>query len=273
MAGGDDVSRTLDDSDLDDLLGPSEPKPRTSREWQALARKERYSINRITDGPTSNKTRGRPLAPKCTQERMLAIVRQISKIPCAKDACEMNGVTTAGVRLWLTKSRLGAKGDGFDIVMNPEDDPDDQFTMRFHEAYDAALMDGADSILSVTIKRAMGYLEPLTYQGRVIYKLDPDAIRLGITEGPDAYLYDENGKPIPESVEKQDPDLMQFLLKGLKPEVFGNKTKVTLDGKVSGVLVVAQKAINGHVMLDEEAEYKKGAIDVEFEEVNPDEDA
>lgn len=269
MAGGDDISRTIDEDDLSDLLGETPPKPRTSREWQALARKEPFGLSRIMgrDAP------GRPKAPKCTPDRMLAIIKQLSKIPCVKDACEMHGVTYHSVRLWLTKSRLGTPGDGFDIVMNPDDDEEEHVTMRFHDAYDEALKMGSDTILSATIKRALGYREPLSYQGRVIYKLDPDMVRLGITDGPDAYLYDANGHPIPESVERQDPDLMMFLLKGLKPETFGNKTKVEVDGKISGVLVVAQKAINGAVLNAEEADYRKQVIDVEFEEVDPNEDA
>lgn len=256
-----------DEDDLSDILG--DDKPRTAREWQAIARKERYSVNRITHGPVAGP--GRPRAPKCTQANMLGIIRQITKIPCAKDACEMHGVTTSAVRLWLAKSRLGKEGDGFDILMNPDDDEEDQFKLRFHAAYDAALEDGAQSILSATIKRAMGYKEPLSYQGRVIYKIDPRAYKLGMVEGPDAWLYDEQGRPVPESIDRQDPDLMQFLLKGLMPGTFGNKTKVEIEGRISGVLVVAQKAVDGHALIDEEKEFRKKAVDVEFDEVEGDE--
>lgn len=243
------------DDDLD-FLGP-EPVPpkRTAREWQALARNENYSLSRVT-GDTKYKR---------TQERMINIVQRIAKMPVVKDACEMNGVTTHSVKLWLVKSRLGQPGDGFDLVMNPDDDPSEHITVRFHEAYDQALKDGAQELYRAALTRAMGYREPLTFQGRVIYKQDPEKIRLGM-EGMDSYLLDDEGRPVPESVEKQDPDLMQFLLKGLMPDTFGNKTKIEMEGKISGVLVVAQKAISGAALGDEEKLYQKETLQVEFED-------
>lgn len=251
-----------DDDDLD-FLGPPPVIQRTAREWQALARQEPYGMQRVdpalvTVGRTGSKK-------KCTPERMLAICKRIADIPVAKDACEMNGVSTHAVKLWLVKSRLGQKGDGFDIVVNPDDDPEDHVEVRFHDLYDQSLKDGAQSILRGAVKRAMGYREPLVFQGRVQYKFDPQKLAQGY-EGYDAYLLDENGVPIPESVEKQDPDLMQFLLKGMMPETFGNKTKVEFEGKISGVLVVAQKAATGAAIEEEEKLYRKDPLMVEFEE-------
>jgi hypothetical protein len=247
------MGRADDDLDFLDL-----PPKRTAREWQALARSENYSVTRINgDGTTAKR--------KCNPDRMRRICAQLAQVPVAKDACEMNGVTTHSVKLWLTKSRLGQPGDGFDIIVNPDDDPEDQTSVRFHELYDASLKEGAQNLLRATWKRAMGYREPLTYQGRVIYKLDPLKLRLGM-EGMDAYLLDEEGYPVPESVEKQDPDLMQFLLKGLMPETFGNKTKIEMEGKISGVLVVAAKAATGQAIEEEEALYRKAPMQVTFEE-------
>jgi hypothetical protein len=244
-----------------DFLGP-EPAPpqRTSREWQALARKEPFGMTRITSGP------GRPPGgQKRTPEVMLRIVQQLSKLPVAKDAALANGVTTHAIKLWLTKSRLGQPGDGFDLVMNPDDDPSEHVIVRFHDAYDQALKDGAQEVYRAALTRALGYREPLTFQGRVIYKLDPEKVRLGM-EGMDAYLLDDEGRPVPESVEKQDPDLMQFLLKGLIPETFGNRTKIEMEGKISGVLVVAQKAVSGADLNAEEKLYTKEKLQVTFED-------
>lgn len=253
------MSRAEDD-DLD-FLGPAPPPPkRTSREWQALARKEPFGMTRITSGP------GRPPGgQKRTPELMLDLVQRIAKLPVVKDAALGCGITTHAIKLWLTKSRLGQPGDGFDLVMNPDDDPEDRITVRFHEAYDQALKDGAQEVYRAALTRALGYREPLTFQGRVIYKQDPDKLRLGM-EGMDAYLLDDDGRPVPESVEKQDPDLMQFLLKGLMPDTFGNKTKIEMEGKISGVLVVAQKALTGAELGDEEKLYQKQTMQVEFED-------
>jgi hypothetical protein len=250
-----------EDDDLDFLDLP--PK-RSAREWQRLARQEPYGMTRVTSLP------GRPKGgQKRTPEVMRRIVKQLSEIPVAKDACELNGVTTTSVRVWLAKSRLGQPGDGFDLVMNPDDAPEDQVTVRFHEAWDQALKDGAQTILRATVKRAIGYREPLTYQGRVIYQLDPKKVADGKT-GMDAYLLDKDGRPVPESVEKQDPDLMQFLLKGLMPEQFGTRSKVEIEGKISGVLVVAAKAPDPKVLNEEALAYKKEPLMVEFEESDDD---
>lgn len=250
-----------EDDDLDFLGPPPVDRPRTAREWQALARAENFGLSRLTNGP------GRPPGgQKRTPELMLRVVQQLSTIPVIKDACLMNGITTHTAKLWLTKSRLGQSGDGFDLVMNPDDDPSEQITVRFHEAWDQALKDGAQTVYKAALTRALGYREPLTYQGRVIYKIDPEAERLGLT-GMDAYLLDGEGRPIPESVEKQDPDVMMFLLKGLMPETFGNRTKIEMEGKISGVLVVAQKAVSG-AALQEEEELARGSqpVLVEFED-------
>lgn len=259
-----------DDNDLD-FLGPEPVQPeRSAREWQTLARQENYGLTRITTGPTVPSVLGRPKGgQKRTPGKMIGICECIARIPVAKDACAANGITTHTLKLWLTKSRLGNPGDGFDLVLNPDDAPEDQQVIRFHEMYDESLKEGAQEMFRATWQRAIGYQEPLTYQGRVIYKLDPQKLKDG-KEGMDAYLLDDDGRPVPESVEKQDPDLMQFMLKGLMPETFGNKTKIELEGKISGVLVVAQKATDGKLLLDEEKVFKEQSVDIEFEDDDDD---
>ena len=44
-----------------------------------------------------------------------------------------------------------------------------------------------------------------------MYKIDQDLVGLGF-EGPDAYLRDENGNPVPETVRKEDTKAMRFCL-------------------------------------------------------------
>jgi hypothetical protein len=265
------MSRADDDLDFLDLdTPPPETPKRSAREWQALARRENYGLSRITSGSPTSPGPGRPKGgQKRTPEIMRGICEYYSRIPVAKDACAANGITPHTLKLWLTKSRLGQPGDGFDLVANPDDDPSEQFTIRFHEMYAQAQYDGTQELFRATWQRAIGYREPLTFQGRVIYKLDPKKVKAGM-EGMDAYLLDEDGRPVPESVEKQDPDLMQFLLKGLMPELFNPAKKIEVDNKVSGVLVVAQKAASGAALADEEKLYSKAPLAVEFEDGDDD---
>ena len=53
------------------------------------------------------------------------------------------------------------------------------------------------------LQRALyGYEKVLTHRGRVVYKIDQELVALGF-QGPDAYLRDENGNPVPETVRKE----------------------------------------------------------------------
>jgi len=235
------------EDDLDDLLGPT---PLTARQLQQMAKKE-------TLGP------GRVKGDKRTPERMARIIDQLAKMPVVGDACKMAGIHRETLKLWLIKSKTGIPGDGFDLPLDPNDPS--VGTIRLHEAYDAAMEDGLDLLERAAIQKALGQLEPLTYQGRVIYQLDPRLMGLGLPEN-ECWLLDDKGRPVPESVMKQDPDLMQFILKARRKGVYGNKTEVDVTHR-GGVLVVGAKAVTGQSLNEEEAQFRINAVDVEFEEV------
>ena len=82
----------------------------------------------------------------------------------------------------------------------------------------------------------MGYDKVLTYRGRVIYKIDQGLVGLGY-EGPEAYLKDENGNPVPETIRKKDPKAMRFILKSQRPEKYGKNPKIDTSHE-GGVLVI-----------------------------------
>ena len=65
---------------------------------------------------------------------------------------------------------------------------------------------------------ATGYDETLTYKGRVSYKFDRVLWSLG-HRGPDAYLKDENGDPVPETVPKCDLKMARWVLEPVSPQV------------------------------------------------------
>ena len=87
------------------------------------------------------------------------------------------------------------------------------------------------------LERALlGYEKVLTHRGRVMYKIDQDLVGLGF-QGPDAYLRDENGKPVPETVHKEDTKAQLHVLKRHRPDTWGKRPKRDAP-REGGVLVI-----------------------------------
>jgi hypothetical protein len=82
----------------------------------------------------------------------------------------------------------------------------------------------------------LGYDKVLTYRGRVMYQIDQGLEGLGF-QGPDAYLRDENGNPVPETVRKADKKAMRFILKWYRPGTWGKHPKIDAP-REGGVLVI-----------------------------------
>ena len=76
----------------------------------------------------------------------------------------------------------------------------------------------------------------MTHRGRVVYKIDQELVRRGL-QGPDAYLRDENGKPVPETVHKEDTKAKLHVLKRRHPDTWGKHPKRNAP-REGGVLVV-----------------------------------
>jgi hypothetical protein len=250
----------VEDPDLLDLLGPP-----PSRAIQAASRKRATGVSRI-NAATTGMGSGRVPGGKCTPKRMQSILESISRLPVVTKACRFANIHPATLQLWLEKSSRGGPGDVFDLVINPDDPPEEQIRKRFHELYDIALETGVDAVDEAAITRATGYEEVLTYQGHVQYKFDPVLIDLGYT-GSDAWAKDSRGRPIPETVLKQDTDLIQFILKNRRSKIYGTKAQVDVNVR-GGVLVVAAKAATGNDLVKESQDYLKDVIDVQFDEVD-----
>lgn len=254
------------DDDLLDLLGP-EPEP-------AIKPKNPPGIH---TSPAALKHKGgrdifqrsrsydthRAVGKKNSPARLKAILKHIINMPVTSDACMLAGISVSTLKYWLQKSSEGLEGDGFDVVFNEGQETEEK--IRFHDAWDEAMIAGVERLEKAAITRAMGYKEPLTFQGRVIYKQDPILLALGMT-GMDAYLLDDDGKPVPETVLKQDPDLMMFILKARKPETYGNKQQIDVNHR-GGVLVVGMTATTPEALNTIEAEYREhGRPPVTFED-------
>lgn len=242
-----------EDEDLSDLLGPEPtPAPEPLPGGRALLKRSRsYDVQRAVNG-----------GKKFTQERLKRLIAACTEMPVANSACLRANIHMTTLKYWLQKSSEGAPGDGFDVVYGKGEE---QVSIRFHEAWDAAMTSGVEAVEAATIKRAKGYREVLTFQGRVKYQEDPVKLALGLT-GAEAYLLDEFDAPIPETVEKMDPDLAMFILKARKPEVYGTKQQIDVNHR-GGVLVVGMTAKTPQDLNVLEAEYRReGRPPVTFEE-------
>jgi hypothetical protein len=262
------------DDDLSDLLGPEpvsdEPKlvdaaVPMSPGKALLYRSRSYPAARA--------------AKKNTQERLIRALAYAAEMPVGADVARRLGVSYTTIKYWLQKSFEGAPGDGFDIAMGDDDENGtDDNTIRFHDAWDVAMMAGVEAVEAATIKRATGYDEALTYQGRVQYKYDPEKLatsrELGLPElVPENYLLDRFGAPVPETIYKMDPDLAMFILKARKAQVYGAKAQVDVNVK-GGVLVVGVRAATSEALNELEDTYRKeGRPSVTFEEGDDEEDA
>lgn len=249
--------------ELDDLLGPEidEQPPENlvddapkSRPMGAASREVLARSRNIVIIPRKN-----------TPERLKSIVQFATEMPVANSICMRANISTTTLKFWLQKSKDGAPGDGFDIVPD-EDSADEDLPIRFHEAFENAVESGLQLVEQAMFRRAIGYREELTYQGRVIYKLDPRLQALGY-EGVDAYLLDpRTGAPVPETVFKQDPDLMMFIAERRMKDKYGKNTTVDMNVK-GGVLVVGMKAATSVALNDLEDQYRReGRQAVTFDE-------
>lgn len=263
------------DDDFSDLLGP-EPTPaepvevlvdEAPRKSRPMGEASRALLERSRSYPVN------AVARKNTPERLKRLLSYIAEMPVTNSACLRAGVSVSTLKYWLQKSLEGRPGDGFDIELSEDDEvgDDGKRTIRFHEAWDAAMECGVEKLEEITFQRAMGYRETLTYQGKVVYKRDPEKVAIarmmGDDEfGMDVYLLDEFGAPVPETVWKMDPDLAMFILKARKSKTYGTKQVVDFNVK-GGVLVVGQAVAAAADLNLLEEEYRRvGAPAVTFDE-------
>ena len=72
--------------------------------------------------------------------------------------------------------------------------------------------------------------------GGVVYKTDESLVDLGY-EGTDAYLRDENGKPVVETIRNRNGKMIRSYLERKRPEKCGKRRKIDVPHN-GGVLVV-----------------------------------
>jgi hypothetical protein len=144
------------------------------------------------------------------------VINRLARNPYLIVAANIAGLHRNTILYWRNRSAAG--------------DPKYEITWLgyrapFHRHFDVAKQTGRAHLMVPLYERARyGYEKILKYKGRVVYKIDDFKWDLGL-RGPDAYLKDKNGKPIPETVHKQDEKAIKLVLAWLCPEVYGNECK------------------------------------------------
>src|SRR6266566_2255590 len=156
---------------------------------------------------------GRKLSP----ERMRIVLDSLREYPVLSHAARKAGIHRKTLEYWMRRSAAG--DDGYDIEWQGE-------IWRFHEHCESAIGEANGKLLEAAWPIAMG---------GVIYKIDQSLVDLGY-QGTDAYLRDENGKPVVETIRKPNGKMLRFLLESRCPEKWGKDPKIDVPQK-GGVLV------------------------------------
>jgi hypothetical protein len=204
---------------------------------------------------------------KYSPENLQRIIKYAAETPVISTICARVGICRTSLQYYIAKSIHGDKG--FDLPTGDFDENDNPITEKFHILFEQAMKDGAEKVEQEMFRLATGYDKPLSHKGRVQYQIDHEAVARGET-GYAALLKDDFGNPMPETIREWDTDLMQFILKAHKPELYG--TKQQIDVKHSGgVLVVGVRATSSTELEQAANDMVKNPVDVEFEVVDDDE--
>jgi hypothetical protein len=166
--------------------------------------------------------------PKLSPKLMRIILNALREYPVLRHAAKKAGIHPKTLAYWIRRSEAG--DDGYDVKWQG-------LTRRFHEHCESAIDEAHQKLEDEWTQRALhGYEKVLTYRGRVMYKIDQDLVGLGF-QGSDAYLKDENGKPVPETVHKEDPKAQLHVLRRRRLGTWGKHPKIDAPHE-GGVLVV-----------------------------------
>ena len=158
---------------------------------------------------------GRKLSP----ERMRIVIENLKEYPILDHAASKAGIHRKTLEYWIKCSKAG--NDGYDIEMSEGE------IWRFHEHCEAAMDEADDILIGVVWNLAMG---------GVVYKIDQSLVDRGY-QGTDAYLRDEDGTPVVETVRNPNGKMLRWLLERRRPEKYGKPRKIDVPC-TGGVLVI-----------------------------------
>jgi hypothetical protein len=211
------ATETIEPKTRTDSTGPTDRKRGRSGSRQLGKQKPPARISKSTR--------------KRLHARMRIVLDTLSEYPIQSYAARKAGIHRKTPENWKKRSKAG--DDGFDLEWKG-------VIGRFHEHCESAIEEAHVRLRDKMFQRALvGYDKVLTHRGRVMYKIDQGLVGLGY-EGPDAYLRDENGNPVPETIRQVDRKAIRYLLKSLCPEKYGKNPKIDIPQK-GGVLVIGDE--------------------------------
>jgi hypothetical protein len=206
------------------------PKAELLRRAEANASEAEGPITETTPLGGTGRKRGRRIkkqklgdevakaSPKLSPERMRIVLDSLREVPILSHAARKAGIHLKTLPYWIRRSKAGDVG--YDLEWQGE-------IWRFHEHCESAIEEADDQLREVA--RDIG-------MGGVTYKTDQFLVDLGC-EGPDAYLRDENGYPVVETIRKPNGKILRVVLERERPETYGKHRKIDAPQN-SGVLVV-----------------------------------
>jgi hypothetical protein len=218
-----DVRNDGDDKDdvasADPLLG-DRSRPRESTPLPTLVKE-----NAEKQKPPAGIARS---TPKLSPKIMRIVLNSLRKRPIRYLAALAAGIHPKTPAYWIRRSEAG--DDGYDIRWQG-------ITQRFHEHCESAIDEAHQKLEDEWLRRAINGCEKvLTHRGRVVYKIDQELAARGF-QGPDAYLRDENGEPVPETIHKEDTKAQLYVLKRHRSGTWGKRPKIDAP-REGGVFII-----------------------------------
>ena len=210
-------------------LGAAHPAPKQPPLDNAALRegvRSQTEVNPLeAGGPKRGRDRKKPKQPagiskvgrKRTPTRMLLILDSLAECPILSVAALKAGIHPKALAYWCKRSAAGDAA--YDVEWRGE-------TRKFHEHCESAIEEAHEKPVDAAWDMAMG----------VVYKYDPLLLSLDYV-GCDAYLRDENGNPVVETIRNGDPKMLRYYLEWKCPDEFGKRRKIDLPRNCS-VLVV-----------------------------------
>jgi hypothetical protein len=188
---------------------------------------------------------------KVSPKLMRIVLDSLRKYPVLWCAASKAGIHRKTLKYWMDRSAAG--DDGYDIKWQG-------IEWRFHEHCESAIDEAHQTLEDDMLERALsGYNKVLTHRGRVVYKIDEGLAGLGC-RGPDAYLRDADGNPIPETVGIEDAKAQLSVLKRRRAERYGTHTKIVAP-RESSVLVIGDMTKKPKCNTDKSVKARKWKAD------------
>jgi len=214
-----------DGDDKDDVASADAPLGDCSRPCEPTSSATPVKENAKKRKPSAGTLKS---TPKLSPKIMRIVLNSLRERPILYLAALAAGIHPKTLAYWIRRSEAG--DDGYDIKWQG-------LTWRFYELSECAIDEAHQKLDDKLLQRAIGgYDKVLTRRGRVVYKIDQDLVGLGF-QGPDAYLRDENGNPVPETIHKVDTKAQLSVLKRRRPDPWGKRPKRSAP-REGGVLVI-----------------------------------